>query len=148
MIQRKQTLWFLIAALIACLAFYIPFGVKNTTSIGSYNINEQNLTAKSDMIMTIMFIVIALINVVAVFLFKDRKKQVMLSLFSIILSIGALAYEIYFASTNGNKIAFGILGSMAYFGLLIPAVSLLFTFLANRGVNQDIKLLKETDRLR
>ena len=72
----------------------------------------------------------------------------MLSIISIILSIGALGYEIYFATIDGNKIAFGILGNMAYFGLLVPFVSLLFTFMANRGVNQDIKLLKDTDRLR
>lgn len=148
MIQRKQTIWFLVSAVIAALAFEIPFGFKNTTSLTSYDINIHDFTALSSKVLLLGFGAILILNLVAVFLFKKRNIQVLLSVVSILLSIAALAYEIYFSTIEGNSITFGLANSVLYIGLLLPLLSLILTYLAMRGVQQDVKLLKETDRLR
>lgn len=148
MIQRKQTLWFLLASVIACSAYILPFGFKNTTSIVGYDINVHDFTAQTNMLLKVLFGLITLCNFIAIFLFKKRKIQVMLALVAIFLSLGALGYEIYFSTIGGNNITLGTANGVIYIGLLVPATSLLCTLMAMRGVNQDIKLLKETDRLR
>ena len=148
MIQRKQTLWFIISALIACLAFVLPFGFKNTTSISSYNINIHDFKAQSHIGLILLFGLIIITNLVAIFLYKNRSLQVKLSIIILIASIAAFAFEVYFSTIDGNSITFGLSQSTLYIGLIIPLISFIFSIMAMRGVQQDIKLLKETDRLR
>lgn len=148
MIQRKQSLWFLISALIAALAYLIPYTVKTTTSIASYEIIDHQITAKYNMISMLLFALIIIFNLIALFLFKNRKQQLTLSFLSILTSIGAFAYEIYFSLKGGNNIVFGIIGKDIYVGLLIPLICIIFTYMAMRGIQNDVKLLKDTDRLR
>ena len=73
MIQRKQTLWFLLSAIIAGLAFILPFGYKNTTSMMSYNINVEDFVVKHDVVLMIVFLSLIIFDLVAIFLFKNRK---------------------------------------------------------------------------
>lgn len=148
MIQRKQTLWFLISALIACLAFVLPFGFKNTTSMSSYNINIRDFDAQSHIVLTLLFGLIIVTNLGTLFLYKNRSLQVKLSIIILMACIGAFAFEIYFSTIEGNSITFGLSQSTLYIGLIIPLLSFIFGIMAMRGVQQDIKLLKETDRLR
>ncbi|MBK7692159.1 MAG: DUF4293 family protein [Bacteroidetes bacterium] len=148
MIQRKQTLWFLASSIIAALAFVLPFGFKNTTSLNSYHINIRDFDAQTEIILILLFGAIVVVNLCAIFLFKKRPLQITASFVGIVLGVVAFAYEIYFSTKEGNTITFGIANSVLYIGLLLPLLSVALTFLAMRGVQQDIKLLKETDRLR
>jgi hypothetical protein len=148
MIQRKQTLWFLLSALMACLAFVLPFGFKNTTSLTGYNIDVHDFSGLSNLILTVLLAAIILLNLLAVFLFKNRNLQVTLGIFAALIAAGALAYEIYFCTIDGNSITFGIAHSTLYIGLLFPLISLMFTLMAVSGVKSDMKLLKESSRLR
>lgn len=148
MIQRKQSLWFLLSALNACVAFILPFGFKNTTSISSYNIDVHDFTAQSNLILTGLFAAVILLNIAAVFMYKNRDMQINLSLFSILLCAGILAYEIYYSTLDGNSISIGFVNATLYAGLIIPVISMVFTGLAMKGVKNDIKLLRETNRLR
>lgn len=148
MIQRKQTLWLLINIAVACLAFILPFGYKNTTSMISYDINIHNFLAQHDIGLLILFSLLIAINLVSIFLFKNHKLQTLFLIFSIILSITCFAYEILFSTKDGNQITFGIANSSLYIGLLIPFVCLILSILAYKGVRNDVKLLKDADRLR
>ncbi len=148
MIQRKQTLWFLCSAIVAGLAFVLPFGFKNTTSLNSYNINIRDFNAQTDTWLMLFFGAIVLVNLVSIFLFKKRGLQITTSVLGIILGLGAFAYEIFFSTKEGNTITFGIANSVIYIGLIIPLISMVLTYMAMRGVKRDIKLLAETDRLR
>jgi len=148
MIQRKQTLWFLISALMAGLAFVLPFGFKNTTSLNAYNIDVHNFSGGITPVLIALFSVLIILNVVAVFLFKNRNLQVTLGIVAAIVAAGALAYEVYFCTTDGNSITFGIAHSTLYIGLLLPLISVIFSLMAVSGVKSDLKLLKESSRLR
>ena len=148
MIQRKQSIWFLVSAIIAALAFEIPFGFKNTTSLTSYDIHVHDFSAMSSKVLLFAFVAIILLNLISIFLFKKRNLQVLLSIISMLFSVGVMGYEIYFSTMDGNSITFGLANSVLYIGLILPLLSLILTYLAMRGVQQDVKLLKETDRLR
>ena len=148
MIQRKQTLWFLASSIIAALAFVLPFGFKNTTSLNSYQIKIRDFDAKTETLLILLFGAIVLVNLGAIFFFFFRNWQISTAILGIVLGVVAFAYEIYFSTKEGNTITFGIANSVLYIGLLLPLLTIALTFLAMRGVQQDIKLLKETDRLR
>jgi hypothetical protein len=120
MIQRIQTLYFLlVAGLMAVLLFVFPVSVlKPTESAG-----------------------IALLALIAIFLFKKRKLQIWFGY--IILFILLLDYVLFFAISFDSAIfASGILT------FLIPFIAGIFDFLAIRGIRRDEKLVRSLDRLR
>lgn len=148
MIQRKQTIWFLCSLILAILAFYIPFGEKATTSLGSYVITEHNLTANTNLLLVVLYGTLIALNFVSIMIFKRRDLQKVLAVISIILCLGILAYLVYFTTVDGNKLVFGISGSRIYLGILIPVFCLVFNVMAYSGVKADERLLKQSDRLR
>ncbi len=87
---------------------------------------------------------------VAVFLYKDRKRQksvvVLLQVFTILalLTLFAGAYyggSLPFIGTESDGVVEGI-------GLGLAATGYLFFFLARRAIDKDIELIKSVDRLR
>ncbi|HMN33531.1 MAG TPA: DUF4293 domain-containing protein [Chitinophagaceae bacterium] len=148
MIQRKQTLWFLLGAIVAGLAFVLPYGFKNTTSMMKYNINVENFKAQDDIWLLLLFSVIIVIDIGAIFLFKNRKMQSILAGLAIAFCVGAFALEFFYSTSGGNQLAFGIANSSLYIGLLLPILCVILNIMALNGVKKDIRLLKETDRLR
>jgi nucleoside recognition membrane protein YjiH len=54
MIQRKQSIWFFLAALITALTFFLPFGINQVSTLGISTITETDLNAKSPILLTIL----------------------------------------------------------------------------------------------
>ena len=131
MIQRKQTLWLLLAAISVLLIFYFPFGI----------------TAKT---LGMLGILACILSIITIFLFKNRPLQIKLIWATILETIGILVLQFYIAnnSVEGNKLVVGILGSNIYLGIFVPLLTLFFLILAVMGIRQDEKLVRDTDRLR
>ena len=139
MIQRLQTIWLLIAAVCAILTYDLAFysGVK----LSETNIKQfVELNALADVIIMVLTGLVALICLVTMFLFKNRKMQLRLTIVALIASIANLV--VYFAETaeftDGNILLTSI------FSFIIP----FFLVMAARGIYQDEKLVKSMDRLR
>ena len=139
MIQRLQTIWLLIAAVCAILTYDLAFysGVK----LSENNIKQfVELNALADGIIMVLTGLVALICLVSMFLFKNRKMQLRLTIVALLASIANLV--IYFKETaeftDGNILLTSI------FSFIIP----FFLVMAARGIYQDEKLVKSMDRLR
>ena len=139
MIQRLQTIWLLIAAVCAILTYDLAFysGVK----LSETNIKQfVELNALADVIIMVLTGLVALICLVTMFLFKNRKMQLRLTIVALLASIANLV--VYFAETaeftDGNILLTSI------FSFIIP----FFLVMAARGIYQDEKLLKSMYRLR
>ena len=139
MIQRLQTIWLLIAAVCAILTYDLAFysGVK----LSGTNIKQfVELNAMADVIIMVLTGLVALICLVTMFLFKNRKMQLRLTIVALLASIANLV--IYFKETaeftDGNILLTSI------FTFIIP----FFLVMAARGIYQDEKLVKSMDRLR
>lgn len=139
MIQRLQTIWLLIAAVCAILTYDLAFysGVK----LSETNIKQfMELNALADVIIMVLTGLVALICLVTMFLFKNRKMQLRLTIVALLASIANLV--VYFAETaeftDGNILLTSI------FSFIIP----FFLVMAARGIYQDEKLVKSMDRLR
>jgi len=135
MIQRIQSVWLLLASVCSFLTFKVSFffGLKAGT-----NVNES-LNATSSILLIICASAAGLGAFIAIFLYKDRKTQLRITIAALIISI--LSLVIYFSQTRNYTGQFTITAVIA---IVIPVL----LFLAVRGIWKDQKLVKSLDRLR
>ncbi len=155
MIQRIQSVWFFFATACIFSLFLFPYlqvlnpdGSASLVKVmGVYqNIAGQQVQTQAFLGLTIATVILALIPFITIFLYKDRKKQVMLSYLAIAMVI---AFSFWLIQT-----AKGVLGPVELraenygIGTLLPSITILFLILAIRGIKKDDKLIKSADRLR
>jgi len=139
MIQRIQSVWLLLAAICAALTFKYSFYSGNKT--GESNMPEfQKLVASSNFLLVILTAILTAGCFILIFLYKNRKQQLWLSVAATILSLINLL--IYF--TEIKKFDRGTFSLSAVFALIIPVLLIL----SARGIWKDEKLIKSLDRLR
>jgi disulfide bond formation protein DsbB len=140
MIQRIQTIWLLVASVLAFTTLSASFYSGNILVDNAKVF--QHFTAKEYTLLMVLTVVVALGSLVAVFLYKDRKLQVRIVSAAMILSIINLG--IYYWRTRNFLPDEGTFDLTALIAIAIP----FFLFLAMRAIYQDNKLMKSLDRLR
>lgn len=138
MIQRRQTLWLLLAIIAAVLSFLFPFvtgkeAIKNMQA-------DKVIDAASDFFLLILTGGSIILSTVTIFLFKDRKMQIRLCLLGLLLSVIIIVRYIILM----NKLTNTILALYA----VLPFIFLAGYFLAFRDIRKDEKLVKSLDKLR
>ena len=132
-------MWLLLSAVSSALTFKFPFYsgvvIPNTTIV-----TGPELTATDNIYLIALTAVIFALSFIAIFLFKDRKKQIWLSLLGLVCSVGLIAlYWMYTQNFSAGNIT-------------ITALLTLFTvigfFFAIQGIRRDQKLIKDLNRLR
>ncbi|RYF90794.1 MAG: DUF4293 family protein [Chitinophagaceae bacterium] len=140
MIQRIQTIWLILAALCAFLSFKLAFYT------GTMLINGVQSFAKIDATTSIPLIAgtaaVGVLAIIAIFLYKTRKMQLRLCVVGLLIE----AVVIFLYYTEIKKLTAGT-GTYALTALL-QACIVLFFFLAAKGINNDDKIIKESNRLR
>ena len=138
MLQRIQTLWLLLASICAFLTVRFPFysGTKTEGGVSQ----PETLVAGTNFFLLVGTVAVALLSLITIFLYKNRKLQFRLCLLALLLQIGCIALYFSLASSLSN-------GVMALWSLFSFAVPLLL-ILAARGIYRDQKLIKSADRLR
>lgn len=150
MIQRKQTIWLFMAALLTTLGFFLPFGIRQTSAVGQAGITEVPLFAGSDTLLMVLTSASILLSLVIIFLFANRPLQLKLILLNMLLTLGSSVFMFFLTqqAEKGNRLVVGLLGNQLCIGVLLPLLALAFLLLAFSGVRSDEKLVKSTDRLR
>ena len=150
MLQRKQSLWLMLSACVLGLTYFIPFGVKMLSSVGTEQIVSTPLYNYSFFPIMVLTLLGMLLPVITIFLFKNRSLQMRLIIISMGLHGAALVSMVLkcIDKTEGNKFVLGMLGSQLYIGLAIPLISLILLYMAYHGVHSDEKLVKSADRMR
>ena len=155
MLQRVQSIYLLLAGLVIFTLFLFPIahnvyveGKPITIAVtGTYwDVNGQQILKDHFVALTAATAVVGLIPLVIIFLYKNRKQQIMLCYVAILLIIG---YSFWMAQTakgvtNGVTLEthnFGI-------GMGICPLSIVLIILAFKAIQRDEKLIKSADRLR
>lgn len=154
MIQRIQTIYLLIVAILIGILYFFPiasFVVEQDMSM--YNLSVNGLIpdvagAKPlfRAIPLIIFIsVIIIISTITIALYKRRMFQIRLCIINIILLLGLQVFMFYFVSVSKHQ-----LGSSASFSLIFvfPIISAVLSYLAIRRIAKDESLVRSMDRLR
>jgi hypothetical protein len=141
MIQRIQSVWLFVAALVMAMLFYFPTYKFNGTSALPLSIGEDFLA----IVMTALSIVLSLFTI---FRFKNRKQQTGLTWLNILLCIGLQIWLVIRVNSKTSEAAFANVPGHYWIGLFLPLVTIILLFLAKTGINKDEKLVKSLDRLR
>lgn len=136
MIQRLQTVWLLLASAFAFLSMKFAFYFIGPNP----DLPSDQFNATTNMLLLISTSILGTLCLFTIFVFKQRKLQLWLTILAIIIS--ALNIFLYF---NYKKdYAGGGLALTSVFAFAIP----LFLIFATRGIYKDQKLVKSMDRLR
>lgn len=141
MIQRIQSIWLLIVALIAFATYTLGIYIGKLADGSS-----RTFLLADNFLLTILIIMLGVLALVCIFLFKNRKLQFRLSVLGVILSIAFLFIE-YLKVEQFKKSNNTIQGSYQL-GAFLPVLMIVFFFLAAKGIYKDEKLVKSLDRLR
>ena len=136
MIQRIQSIWLLLAAVCSFLTFRVSFfyGLKTGATI------NEPLNATTDILLIICAAATGLGSFIAIFLYKDRKVQLRVTIIALIISLVSLV--LYFV--HARQYVDGRISLASIVSFVIPV----FLFFAARGIWKDQKLIKSLDRLR
>ena len=153
MLQRKQTLWMLLAVICAALTFQFSFYSGNVEvgknghvfmhlrAYPTIGIGPDSASSGSILILIVTVILIAgiLFNI---FNYKDRSKQLWVDIGLIVLSL--LNILLYWRASGPPHFVEGNYNIGAALSVAIP----ICLFFAAQGIRKDEKLVKSTDRLR
>ena len=131
MIQRIQSIYLLGAAIsMTLISFKVPV----------YNLNETLFMAQDDTKMFVLTIVGAIFSLLGLFMFKNRKFQMKLIRFTVLIQmiIGIRIFMLF------NK--FEVVLNNSFLFLLV--FTLIALIMAYRGVKKDDDLVRSVDRIR
>ncbi len=136
MIQRIQTLYLALAAIITGVFPFVLHLWKTTTDVIVY--------AADTTFALLVFLASATTSVVSIFMFKNRKSQFVLNRLNIILNFILLIAFVYCSITASGESEISEKGV----GMTLPIISIVLLVLANKAIKKDEDLVKSVDRLR
>ena len=150
MIQRIQTVYLLVVAVLMIVTVALPVGVFFDGS-GMWEMTNFHYTMPDGTwdyrpcVMGILLVAAAVIAAATIFLCRKRRLQIRLTTLStLLLAVYYLAavYFIIFAEGQDDS---GFTPSWAF---CLPLVSIILNWMAIRGIQKDDMLVKSYDRIR
>lgn len=150
--QRIQTLWLLLAGVLMTLLLVLPLAISSEgvklTAIGftGVSLSESYVTWG----LFALNALIAFLCFFTIFLFKKRKLQMRLAIFTALLVVGYLVYYVVILLDYGK----GILPMQSgdritpSLWLVLPILAIVLLYLAFRGIRRDEIKVRLMNRLR
>lgn len=147
MIQRIQSIYILISAMLIGFLFGLPFAeILADDKLYLFDIRgivREGTIEHSGLAITIFVGIILTLHVVAFFLYKKRILQIRILTFSIIIMLGLFGMFYFFTyyTFSGANVSFKIAVSF-------PLVAMVLDYLAIRNIGKDEALIRSIDRIR
>jgi hypothetical protein len=155
MIQRLQSLYLILTAILSVLFLCGNFITFADSANNSYMIDLQGLSRFTGeggneeieklLPLVVLLVLIAFISFVTIFLYKKRKIQMKFALglifIGLLLLLGLGYYSVKVIRNYNAEIIPGV-------RLILPVLMLVCSILAYRGIRKDEKLVKSYDRMR
>ncbi len=148
MIQRKQSLFLLVVAIIAIIQFFLPF--QTFTAVDkSYPIclmpgcNAEVIG--SNIYYALIFnVVILILSIAIIFLYKNRVLQYKLA--NLLVVFNMFLVGLFFILSYTKE---GAPEAISYqIGSFLPIISAVFAYLAAHFIKKDEQLVRSADRIR
>src|SRR5690606_3844893 len=136
MIQRIQTVYLTIVIILGAV---LPFFLDPTSDVVG-----NKAFADGPIWVLLAFVGSAVLALIAILLYKNRKNQFVLNRLNMILNLFLLGFFVYRSLSLPGETTVSEKG----IGMLIPVFSIVFLALANRAIKKDEDLVKSVDRLR
>ena len=146
MIQRKQTLFLLLAFVmtVVCMASQVGVLVGQFSSLSVYNLWVVDGDGHRSFLTWPLFaslMLASLLSLATIFLYTRRKLQARLCLLHmLLLLLWYVLLAVIPASAGGSLVV--------QWPAVLPAVAVILSFMAHKGVLADEKLVRSLDRIR
>lgn len=152
MIQRIQSVYLLLAAVLLVVALFMPVGqFIASDGVTAYVFKPLGVTLADGTFQSTwglfgILLLSAIIAVCTIFLFRNRMLQVRMTIFSSLLLIGYyVAFFVFMYVLKGELEASTFRLGWA---LCLPAVCIILNYLSFRAIYRDELMVKAADRLR
>ena len=146
MIQRIQSVFLLLAVIATALVFVFPFATTDAAVASSEIFADTMYTPTDNIVLLIFFAVVGVLALVAIFLFSNRTRQLLIGRITVLLYlIAIILMAVFFMTDSSGLDTPGLddgLGAYAAF------VGFAGVALANHFIKKDDKLVRSADRLR
>lgn len=147
MIQRIQTVYILVSAILIGLLFALPFsGLVQNDEIFVFDI--RGISKAGELVyngwpIALLAGIILAIHVFAIFQYKKRILQIRLLVFAILASLGLFGMFYFFTyySFSGAAISFKL-------SVVFPVIACILDYLAIRAIGKDEALIRSLNRIR
>lgn len=143
MIQRIQTIYLFLASIVSGGLIFV-FNLWNTIKEKIFVVDLFSKEVITLKVIPLMFIASAVLSLVAIFLFHNRKLQFVVGRIIILINLFLLGLLIYLSLTLSGE----TLVSEKGIGMFLPILAILLIVLANKAIKKDEDLVKSVDRLR
>lgn len=136
MIQRKQSLYLLVVVILSSLLLS-TFPLWENESLEAqfaFNFTPSLIGVSAS----------AVLALISIFLFKNRKLQFVLGRINILINFFIIGFFVYWSLNLSGETQVSEKG----IGMFVPLVSIVFLVLANKAIKKDEDLVKSVDRFR
>lgn len=147
MIQRIQTVYLIISAILLGLLFLLPFAeIAKDGIVYLFNfkgITQDGTLKQNGFSISVLIGIIMALHGVAILGFKNRIRQIRLLVLSILLMLGLFGMFFFFTyySFDDAQVSFKI-------SIVFPVVAIILDYLAIRAIGKDEALIRSIDRIR
>jgi hypothetical protein len=147
MIQRIQTVYILLSAILIGLLFSLPFAeIVHHDQLYLFDIRgivKEDVVQENGLPVALLIGLILLLHVFALFIYKKRILQIRVLVFTILLMIGLLGLFYFFISYTFTdaRISYRL-------AIIFPLIAVIFDYLAIRNIGKDEVLIRSIDRIR
>lgn len=137
-IQRWQTVLLALAVIVMAIFCSTPFATVSATAE-----QVESVYLKDAPVLMIVSILIGVVLFMSIFMYKDLKRQMTMTLVSMVLLVAAIVtgiFIVYYAMSDAQLVIFG--------GVTLLVVTFILALGAYTMMNRDRKLLDSYNRLR
>ena len=151
MIQRIQSVYLLLVTALLASNIFLPIGSFLDKNGLLYPFTPLHVALPSAGLsytpwgQLTLLILGALVSFATIFLFKNRKLQIRMCIFSMLILAGYYIVFLMFMLMIKNSISATFQFS---FGLCLPLIAMILNFLAIRAIRKDEDKVKAADRIR
>lgn len=149
MIQRIQTVYLLVVAILAVVMILLPVGsfvtpdyhMSELTNLAL--VSEEGVSDYAPWALFALQTVSAILALVTIFLYKKRMLQIRLTLFNMLVLVGYYVTLVIFVLNLKGDASF-----VPSWTVCLPLISIILSWLAIRAIGKDEMLVKAYERLR
>ncbi len=156
MIQRIQTIYLFVAAIMMGLMFLFPLSeilmpdnsifIVDFYEISQEKTNTEAVNAEVLLPLSVLLSVITLSIFLNIFFFRSRKIQMKVCIYNIVMMLG-LIFLVYYYTEQVAEIHKPATVNYT-FPMIFPIISSVLTFLAYKGIRNDEQVVRSLDRIR
>lgn len=149
MIQRIQTVYLLVVAILAVVMISLPvvsfvtpdYHMSELTNLAL--VSEEGVSDYAPWALFALQTVSAILALVTIFLYKKRMLQIRLTLFNMLVLVGYYVTLVIFVLNLKGDASF-----VPSWTVCLPLISIILSWLAIRAIGKDEMLVKAYERLR